>query len=161
MKRIGLLIVCIAATIPPLKADTVMVGLLNAEGVQYFNRARARLASAVVEGAMESFFESDHIVFDLGLPADDESFPLDPKDALRIARAGGARYYLDMRIGAPDKETGLPEFITYEFIDLSDNRVLTRGTIKKAEIKTEATDSLTICALLGATAAADAVLILK
>ena len=149
-----------AAISSPGRADTIMVGLLNAEGVEFIARERARLASAVVEGAMESFFESDHIVFDLGLPSDDETVLPDPKSAARIARIGGAGYFLDMRIGPPDDETGLPDYIIYEFIDLADNRALTGGMIKKAEIKADITDPLTICALLGAAAAAEAVRIL-
>ncbi len=138
-----------------------MVSLLNVEGGEFFSYEQVRLASAVVEGAMEGFFESDHIVFDLGLPSDEESILPDPETAVRIARDGGAEYFLDMRVGTPDEVTGLPAFITYAFVDLSTDRVLTYGTIKKAEIYTDVTDPIVICALFGAKAAAEAILILK
>ena len=161
MKYIGFLLLCITVIVPQSRADTVMVGLLNAEGVDFFSQERIRLASAVVEGAMEGFFESDHIVFDLGLPSDEESLMPDPEMAAGIARAGGAEYFLDMRIGSPDEETGLPAFVAYAFVDLAVSRILTYGTIKKAEIYPEVTDSIDICALFGAKAAAEAILILK
>ena len=138
-----------------------MVSLLNFEGSDFIGQERARLASAVVEGAMESFFESDHIVFDLGLPSDDETVLPDPQTAARIARTGGAGYFLDIRIGSPDEETGLPDFITYRFVDLAGDSVLTDGLIKKTEINAEVTDPITICMLLGAKAAAEAISTIK
>jgi hypothetical protein len=161
MKHIALLFVCITAIVSPLKADTVMVGLLDIEGGDFIRQERVRLASAVVEGAMESFFESDHIVFDLGLPSDDETPLPDPQTAARIARTGGAGYFLDMRAGSPDEETGVPDFVAYRFIDLASDRVLIDGMIKKTETHSEAADSITICTLLGATAAAEAISTIK
>jgi hypothetical protein len=161
MKHIGLLLICIAAIVSPLKAETVMVGLLNVEGGNFITQERVRLASAVVEGAMERFFESDHIVFDLGLPSDDETLLPDPQTAARVARTGGARYFLDMRIGSPDEDTGVPGFIAYQFIDLASDRVLTDGMIKKTEIHTEVADSIAICTLFGAMAAAEAISTIK
>ena len=42
-----------------LQAETVMVSLLNDTGVEYFGGERNRLASALVEGAMDVFFKAD------------------------------------------------------------------------------------------------------
>lgn len=161
MKYIGFFILSLALVIPNAAADTVMVGLLNIEGGDYFSQQRALLASAVVEGAMGVFFESDHIVFDLGLPSDDEELLPDSRTAVGIARAGGAEYFLDMRVGSPEEETGIPSFITFAFIDLISDHVLANGTIKKADVYSEQADSIGICALFGSTAAAEAIHLLK
>ena len=161
MRYIGFLFLLFALIIPSASADTVMVSLFNGEGVTYFSQQRIRLASAVVEGAMEVFFESDHIVFDLGLTSDEEELPLDPRTASEIARTGGAGYFLDLRIGSPDEETGIPAFLAYSFVDLAADNILTDGTIKKAEIYAEQADSIDICALLGAKAAREAIRLLK
>lgn len=155
------LLVLLALAVLPIGAETVMIGLLNGEGVEFFSEERIRLASAMVEGAMEPFFEADHIVFDLGLPSDEEPLLPDPSLAAKIARSGGAGYFLDMRIGAPDEETGVPEGITYEFIDLVAARILASGAVKRVEFRDEAADSITICRLFGAKAAAEALLRLK
>ena len=155
------LLVLLVLAVSPIGAETVMIGLLNGEGVEFFNKERIGLASAMVEGAMELFFEADHIVFDLGLPADEETPLPEPSIAAKIAILGGAGYFLDMRIGAPDEETGVPEGITYEFIDLVAARILASGTVKRAELRDETADSMTICRLFGAKAASEALLRLK
>jgi hypothetical protein len=161
MKRFVFLFAVAAVAVSPIAAETVMVGLLNGEGVEFFAEDRTRLASALVEGAMEQFFEADHIVFDLGLPSDDETLLPDPSTAANIARSGGAGYFLDMRIGTPDEETGIPELITFEFIDLVAARVLVSGAIKRVDLRDEVADSITICERFGAKAASEALLLLK
>lgn len=134
-----------------------MISLLNDTGVDYLGGERNRYASALIEGAMEMFFKADHIVFDLGLPRKDREVLPDRETAAGIARSGGADYMLDLRIGAPEESTEIPEYVVYDFIDLANSFVLVSGTVKKTEINTKVTDALHICLLLGQKAASTAV----
>ena len=138
-----------------------MISLLNDSGVEYIGGERNFYASAVVEGAMEVFFKANHIVFDLGLPADEGEVLPGIQTVVRIARAGGASYLLDMRIGAPEKSSELPEYVTYDFLDLTTNLVLISGITKREEIGAKVTDPFSVCLLLGEKAASVAVLSLE
>ena len=144
-----------------LNAETVMVSLVNDDGAAYIGGERNRLASALVEGAMEVFFQANHIVFDLGLPSDEEDVLPDRKTAALIARIGGAAYLLDVRAGAPVGDEGPPEYLAYDFVDLITDEIISTGVVRKTEIDTEVADSLTLCLLLGEKVAAGAVATLK
>jgi hypothetical protein len=161
MKRLILVFACIAALCVGLHAETVMVSLLNDKGVEYFGGERTRLASALVEGAMEVFFEADHIVFDLGFPTDETDLFPDRDTAALIARAGGAAYLLDLRVGAPDGDEGPPEYLLYDFIELVNGRVLTSGIVRLSDIRETVTDPLSVCLILGEEVASGALIALK
>ena len=134
-----------------------MISLRNDTGVDYFSDVTIGLASAMVEGAMEIFFEADHIVFDLGLPNEERKSLPDREISAGIALAGGATYMLDLRAGPPDRLSGLPDYIAYEFIDLVGNRDIRSGVIHKTDISAEVTDAMNICFQLGRRAASVAV----
>jgi hypothetical protein len=157
MKGVVLACVCFAFVCVQPKAETVMVSLLNDSGVEYLSEERNPLASALVEGAMGVFFEANHIVFDLGLPEDDRPELPDRETAALIARTGGAAYMLDVRLGAPDGDEGLPEYLVYDFIDLVNNLVVVSGVINRDDLHTEVKDSLSLCVLMGEKAASEAV----
>lgn len=157
MKGVFLVCACFVLVCPQPNAETVMVSLLNDSGVEYFGEERNQLASALVEGAMEVFFEANHIVFDLGLPKDDEAVLPDRETVARIARAGGAAYMLDLRLGAPDEDAGLPEYLVYDFIDLVNNLVVISGVIDRGDLHTEVKNSLSLCFLMGEKVALGAV----
>lgn len=153
--------ICISAFCGSIQAETVMISLLNDSGAEYIGGERNFYASAVVEGAMEVFFRANHIVFDLGLPVEEGEVLPGIQTVVRIARAGGAGYLLDMRVGSPEESSELPEYVTYDFLDLATNLVLISGIMRKEEIDAKVTDPFAVCLLLGEKAASVALLSLE
>ena len=160
MRRLVFACICITAVNVYTAAETVMVSLRNDTGVEYFTEERVRLASAVVEGAMDVFFQADHIVFDLGLPSDEPEQRTDRVTAAVIARLGGAGYMLDLRVGKPEVASGVPGYVAYDFIDVVDNRVLASGAVRRSDADPNATAEH-ICLFLGESAALEAIRALR
>lgn len=134
-----------------------MVSFLNDTDVQYFGGERTRLASAMIEGAMAVFFSENHIVFDLGLPSEERRELPDRETAALIARAGGAAFLLDVRMGAPEGDEGPPEYLAYDFVDLVEDSVIVSGVVRRSEVRGDIKDPYTVCLKLGEKVASTAV----
>jgi hypothetical protein len=66
-----------------------------------------------------------------------------------------------LRIGAVDGDSGPPEYVLYDFIDLAENRVIASGIIEKTAVSAKVSDSLSICLRLGEMSAAEALTALE
>lgn len=95
------------------------------------------LARAVEEGVMNEFFDSGHIIFNNGISAD-ARFPEPPFDAerlpVRMAKSGGARYLLEVKLTYTGAETDNPDITSaaYRFTNVLDGRLLMSETVDEA-----------------------------
>ncbi len=93
--RAACIIVMFAAA-STLEAETVMVQVSGLEVSPDMSESRVlRLLAAVEDGAMEYFFDAGHIVFN-GSPVIADA--TQPAVLKTIAREGGARYLLEIRV---------------------------------------------------------------
>lgn len=92
------------------------------------------LARAVEDGVMNIFFDSGHIIFNNGFSADAQ-YQDPPFDAerlpVRLAKGGGARYLLEVRLDYAGAGTKSPEITSaeYRFSNVVAGNVLRTGRI--------------------------------
>lgn len=95
------------------------------------------LARAVEDGVMNEFFSSGHIIFNNGISADAE-YPEPPFDAerlpVRMAKSGGARYLLEVKLTYTGAETDNPDIASaaYRLSNVIDGRLLRSDAVGEA-----------------------------
>lgn len=107
---------------------------------------------AIEDGIMEVFFDTGHIIFNSGIDSEE---PPDPpfkseRIAVRLAKAGGALYLLEVELFAADAADSMPSFATFIFTDLQLSEVISKGRIVTEELIPDSlTDPGEVCVLLG------------
>ncbi len=154
MIRISSLTLCLPLVSVSLQAETVMISIRNDQDSGYITEERAEHASAIEDGAMEQFFDSDHIVFNMGLNIDEGSEDAAIEGIEKVATGGGAGFVFDIRTGEPDPTLLAPAYIRYSLLDLRRESVITEGSVTLADVLSDDTKSpVAICFLMGTRAA--------
>ena len=93
------------------------------------------ISAALEDGVMSEFFDSGHIIFNAGLKSA-VRFPEPPGSherlPLRIAKAGGASYLLEVELNysVPDGEDGPKDFYAdFVFSHVNSSKVLQQGEL--------------------------------
>ena len=95
------------------------------------------LARAVEEGVMTEFFDSGHIIFNNGISPEAEYIepPFEAERVpVRMAKSGGARYLLEVKLTYTGAGTDDPDITSavYRFSNVVDGRMLRSGTVGEA-----------------------------
>lgn len=135
-----------------ISSETVMLYLANSEDSIFIREETVPLAMAIEDGIMEVFFDTGHIIFNSGIDSEE---PPDPpfkseRIAVRLAKAGGALYLLEVELFAADAADSMPSFATFIFTDLQLSEVISKGRIVTEELIPDSlTDPGEVCVLLG------------
>jgi len=135
-----------------MHGETVMVDVSNGPESLYISEERFENAVALEDGVMELFFDNGHIVFNAGISVDrpNEMESDETESAMRIAKRGGASHLLAVRVGAPANKGELPKFVSYVFYRLSDDFVLSRGSLQLTDMPLDKNYSIQeICRIYG------------
>ena len=129
-----------------------MLYLDDSDELPYVSEITLDLAAAVEDGVMDVFFENGHIIFNAGLMNEKPAEPPFKAERLsvRIAKAGGATFLLEVGLGSAGAENLLPSRADYLFLDLISSKIISEGTIPITAIRDEdSTDMREKCILLG------------
>lgn len=133
--RIGTWVALLGCTVAA-GAETVMLYMDNAAGQSYVRDENRAYVSAVEEGIMGEFFDAGHIIFNSGIsyqsPA--ETPFKSERPSVRIAKAGGAGYLLEVVLAGATDEPDVPQRAEFTFSELESNRVLSEGDLPVAQI---------------------------
>ena len=138
--------------ISPSYAETIMLHLADAAGSKFHIENSIELATAVEDGVMELFFNEGHIMFNMGLSAEDPPEPpfKAERPAIRIAKTGGAGFLLEVALSSSDMAATLPSSALFQFTDIMSNLVISQGEVVVASIDLQrSTGERDICIFLG------------
>ena len=155
MRSASFLALCVLCACVSLSAETVMISLENDEGSSYITKDRKELASAIVDGAMEQFFEADHIVFNSAFTHDEGATP---EATRRVAILGGAGILLTLGVGETEPALLAPLYLRFSLSDLRADGVIAEGNVALDEVMAgNQKTALRACFLMGARAAAESI----
>jgi hypothetical protein len=153
------LVLCILAGCASVQAETVMISLLNDEGSEFITEERVEYASSIVNGAMEQFFEANHIVFNAAFTTDAgaaQALEVAKRVAKQVAIRGGAGILFSVLVGGSEPALLAPIYVQYSLLDILADRVIAEGSVKLDEVLAgEKKTAVRACFLLGMHAAAE------
>lgn len=140
---ISLLLFCLACT--GAVSETVMLYIGNGVENEDQFEASLPLSMALEDGVMNEFFDRGHIIFNAGIKPE-QDFPETPFKAdrlpVRIAKAGGAAYLLEVSINysfekAEGEKIDVKKGFSadYTFSQVTSFRVLQTGGLETAAIR--------------------------
>lgn len=150
----SLLMILVSTT--AVLGDTVMLFTREIETSQFFELAGIDYAAAVEDGVMDVFFEAGHIIFNFGLPGEQNAdLPFRAEHiAVRTAKAGGASFLIEIGLSDPVESKPAPERVFFRYLDVIREETLAEGFVDLADIDSDViTDPRELCELVGRAAA--------
>ena len=144
MRKMTLSLLFLVLVAAAAVSETVMLYVGNGVENEEQFEASLPISMALEDGVMNEFFNNGHIIFNAGIKLE-QDFPETPVKVerlpLRMAKAGGARYLLEVNINyaferGEDEEIGVKNTFSadYIFSQVSSSRILQRGGITTASV---------------------------
>jgi len=141
MRKIIIVFLLVLGIIGSVSAETVLLYVHNTLETEEFFDLCLPVSMAVEDGVMNEFFDNGHIIFNAGIKMEHQ-FPEPPgapdRLPLRIAKAGGASYLLEVEINyQPLNDEEPPEsfFTDYVFSHVVSSRVLYSGEMNSSAVR--------------------------